>query len=88
MYGGRVIDDFDRRVVATYMEEYFGDFLFDKFQPFHFYHDSAFDYVIPPDGERDEYFGKNALLFIYTTTLLLCITTEVNCSLFTRLPRR
>ncbi|KAI8420259.1 hypothetical protein MSG28_008800 [Choristoneura fumiferana] len=55
MYGGRVIDDYDRRVVGTYMEEYMGEFLFDKFQPFHFYHDSVFDYVIPPDGERDEY---------------------------------
>ena len=37
MYGGRVIDDFDRRVVNTYMDEYMGDFIFDTFQPFHFY---------------------------------------------------
>lgn len=57
MYGGRVIDDFDRRVVRTYMEEYMGEFLFDKFQPFHFYRDSVYDYVIPPDGERDQYIG-------------------------------
>ncbi|XP_075981627.1 dynein heavy chain at 89D [Anticarsia gemmatalis] len=56
MYGGRVIDDFDRRVVRTYMEEYMGEFLFDKFQPFHFYKDYVFDYVIPPDGEKEEYF--------------------------------
>nr|XP_034835442.1 dynein heavy chain 10, axonemal [Maniola hyperantus] len=55
MYGGRVIDDFDRRVVKTYMDEYLGEFLFDKFQPFHFYKDSTFDYVMPPDGEREEY---------------------------------
>lgn len=41
MYGGRVIDDFDRRVVRTYMEEYMGDFIFDEFQPFHFYKDQA-----------------------------------------------
>lgn len=39
MYGGRVIDDFDRRIVKTYMNEYMGDFLFDFFQPFHFYRD-------------------------------------------------
>ena len=37
MYGGRVIDDFDRRVVNIYMDEYMGDFIFDTFQPFHFY---------------------------------------------------
>lgn len=55
MYGGRVIDDFDRRVVRTYMEEYLGDFLLDRFQPFSFYHDQATRYVIPPDAERDDY---------------------------------
>ncbi|CAH0724307.1 unnamed protein product, partial [Brenthis ino] len=70
MYGGRVIDDFDRRVVKTYMDEYLGEFLFDKFQPFHFYHDSTFDYVIPPDGEREEYIDS-------IDTLPLANTPEV-----------
>ncbi|XP_063229306.1 dynein axonemal heavy chain 10 [Bacillus rossius redtenbacheri] len=55
MYGGRVIDDFDRRIVQTYMEEYMGDFLFDEFQPFHFYHDQAIDYVIPQASNKEEY---------------------------------
>ncbi|XP_037090995.1 dynein heavy chain 10, axonemal-like [Pollicipes pollicipes] len=55
MYGGRVIDDFDRRVVATYMEEYMGDFIFDKFQPFHFYKDTEVDYAVPEVGNRDSY---------------------------------
>ncbi|KAB0803715.1 hypothetical protein PPYR_00685 [Photinus pyralis] len=55
MYGGRVIDDFDRRIVTTYMNEYMGDFLFDTFQPFHFYHDKNVDYVIPTDGIKDDY---------------------------------
>lgn len=55
MYGGRVIDCYDRRVSETYMDEYFGDFLFDSFQPFHFYVDEEFDYVIPPEGDRDDY---------------------------------
>ncbi|XP_059059014.1 dynein axonemal heavy chain 10 [Achroia grisella] len=70
MYGGRVIDDFDRRVVRTYMEEYMGEFLFDKFQPFHFYHDAVFDYVIPPEGEREEYIE-------FIDTLPLANTPEV-----------
>lgn len=30
MYGGRVTDDWDRRIMMTYLEEYMGDFLFDK----------------------------------------------------------
>ncbi|KAK9891062.1 hypothetical protein WA026_013388 [Henosepilachna vigintioctopunctata] len=55
MYGGRVIDDFDRRIVAVYMDEYMGDFLFDKFQPFHFYHDESVDYFIPPKGIKEDY---------------------------------
>ena len=61
MYGGRVTDDLDRRVVETYMQEYLGDFLFDTFQPFHFYHNDdpkcgpIVDYKIPPAGGRDVY---------------------------------
>lgn len=42
-----MIDDFDRRVVKTYMDEYMGDFIFDTFQPFHFYKNEEVDYFIP-----------------------------------------
>ncbi|XP_037820573.1 dynein heavy chain 10, axonemal isoform X1 [Lucilia sericata] len=49
MYGGRVIDDFDRRITRTYMNEYMGDFLFDSFQPFHFYKDDNTDYCLPSE---------------------------------------
>ena len=55
MYGGRVIDDFDRRVVVTYMNEYMGDFLFDTFQPFHFYKNDDVDYKIPGEPTRHAY---------------------------------
>ncbi|XP_043285223.1 dynein axonemal heavy chain 10 [Venturia canescens] len=55
MYGGRVIDSYDRRVSKIYMDEYFGDFLFDSFQPFHFYRDQSVDYVIPKKGNREAY---------------------------------
>ena len=47
MYGGRAIDYFDRRVLNTYMNEYMGDFIFDTFQPFHFFEDDDVDYCIP-----------------------------------------
>ena len=30
IYGERVTDDYDRRVLVTYLVEYMGDFLFDK----------------------------------------------------------
>ena len=57
MYGGRAIDNFDRRILNTYMNEYMGDFIFDTFQPFHFYCDDTVDYYIPEDGPRDNYVG-------------------------------
>ena len=55
MYGGRVIDDFDRRIVWTYMEEYLGDFLFSTYQKFYFYHDINVSYRIPRGETKDEF---------------------------------
>lgn len=46
MYGGRVTDDFDRRVLNTYLKEYVGDFIFDKNQTYYFSQSGA-DYTIP-----------------------------------------
>jgi hypothetical protein len=64
MYGGRVIDDFDRRIVRVYMDEYMGDFLFDTFQPFHFYHDENVDYKIPIIAQlRHEFIGEFSILY-------------------------
>ena len=50
MYGGRVSDDFDRRLLRTYMNEYFGDFLFDDSQKFYFSR-SGHDYDLPGVGD-------------------------------------
>lgn len=59
MYGGRAIDFFDRRILTTYMDEYFGDFIFDTFQPFHFFINDDVDYDIPEDvGNKDCYVAK------------------------------
>ena len=50
MYGGRVSDDMDRRILKTYLEEYMGDFLFDDTQKFHF-SSVGFDYILPEWGD-------------------------------------
>lgn len=47
MYGGRVTDDWDRRVMMTYLEEYMGDFLFDKNREFIFAKTPELDYTQP-----------------------------------------
>jgi len=57
MYGGRVTDDFDRRVLNTYLEEYMGDFLFDKNNPFSFAQSNAYDYNLPKFKDIETFLG-------------------------------
>lgn len=59
MYGGRAIDSFDRRILTIYMDEYLGDFIFDTFQPFHFFHNKEVDYKIPAGAgdPKDRFVG-------------------------------
>ncbi|XP_006865538.1 PREDICTED: dynein heavy chain 10, axonemal [Chrysochloris asiatica] len=55
MYGGRAIDSFDRRILTIYMDEYLGDFIFDTFQPFHFFWNKEVDYKIPPGDVKEKF---------------------------------
>jgi dynein heavy chain len=54
MYGGRVTDSYDRRVLVTYLEEYMGDFLFDENVKF-FFSRAGFDYECPIEGNVAAY---------------------------------
>lgn len=49
MYGGRVTDNYDRRILNTYLNEFMGDFIFDSNQKF-FFSRAEFDYVIPTEA--------------------------------------
>lgn len=49
MYGGRVTDNYDRRVLNTYLTEYMGEFIFDKNQKFFFSKSEEADYIIPDE---------------------------------------
>lgn len=67
IYGGRVIDSYDRRLTQTYMDEYLGDFVFDEYQAFHFYVDHEFDYTIPENiRTKDDFLCNSILLSIQT----------------------
>ena len=46
MYGGRVSDEMDRRILVTYLNEYFGDFMFSDTLKFYFNRD-GFDLPLP-----------------------------------------
>jgi len=50
MYGGRVTDNFDRRILNTYLQEYMGDFLLDENVKFYFSRGGGFDYDCPQEG--------------------------------------
>lgn len=69
MYGGRAIDSFDRRILTTYMDEYLGDFIFDTFQPFHFYRNDEVDYKIPTGQLKDDFVGKKCSSFSLSLVL-------------------
>lgn len=58
MYGGRVIDSFDRRILIIYMDEYLGDFIFDIFQSFYFFWNKEVDYKIFVGDEKDKFVGE------------------------------
>ncbi|KAI9144584.1 dynein heavy chain and region D6 of dynein motor-domain-containing protein [Paraphysoderma sedebokerense] len=55
IYGGRVTDDYDRRVLMNYLDEYLGDFVLDTFQPFNFYKSKSAEYRVPLAGDRESY---------------------------------
>mmetsp|Transcript_27920 Transcript_27920/g.37822 ORF Transcript_27920/g.37822 Transcript_27920/m.37822 type:complete len:374 (+) Transcript_27920:5068-6189(+) len=54
MYGGRVTDNYDRRVLNTYLTEYLGDFIFDSNQKFYFSRAQSGDYTIPEELDPEK----------------------------------
>ncbi|GBG66219.1 hypothetical protein CBR_g57822 [Chara braunii] len=83
MYGGRVSDSLDRRILTTYLDEYFGDFLFDTFQPFHFFKSETVDYKIPETGPKESYVGMIDLLPIVQTPEVFGLHPNADISYYT-----
>lgn len=70
MYGGRVIDNYDQRIVNTFMKEYFGEFIVDIFQTFYLYHDNKVQYSLIKADTKEE-FLSNSNIYIYLCLFIL-----------------
>ncbi|XP_030074215.1 dynein axonemal heavy chain 10 [Microcaecilia unicolor] len=87
MYGGRAIDSFDRRILTTYMEEYLGDFIFDTFQPFHFFVNEEIDYKIPKGVEKDDYVEEIESLPLANTPEVFGLHSNAEIGYYTQAAR-
>uniref|UniRef100_A0A8C9TU55 Dynein axonemal heavy chain 10 n=1 Tax=Scleropages formosus TaxID=113540 RepID=A0A8C9TU55_SCLFO len=87
MYGGRAIDSFDRRILTVYMDEYLGDFIFDTFQPFHFFHNKDVDYRIPEDGPKENYVDEIELLPLSNTPEVFGLHPNAEIGYYTQAAR-
>jgi len=78
MYGGRVTDDNDRRVMNTYLEEYCGNFIFDTNQKFYFSR-ASHDYVVPALDTHEQYleFVENIPIFTNPNVFGLHTNAEI-----------
>ncbi|XP_069475795.1 dynein axonemal heavy chain 10 [Ambystoma mexicanum] len=87
MYGGRAIDSFDRRILSIYMDEYLGDFIFDTFQPFHFYHNEEVDYKIPEGNEKDTFVDEIESLPLANTPEVFGLHSNAEIGYYTQAAR-
>ncbi|XP_054851851.1 dynein axonemal heavy chain 10 [Eublepharis macularius] len=87
MYGGRAIDSFDRRILTIYMDEYLGDFIFDTFQPFHFFHDDDVDYKIPEGTTKDEFVEEIESLPLANTPEVFGLHSNAEIGYYTQAAR-
>ncbi|KAM9822995.1 dynein axonemal heavy chain 10-like [Syngnathus typhle] len=84
MYGGRVIDSFDRRILNVYMDEYFGDFLFYDFCRFHFFKNTDVDYKVPPYGPKTVYVDEIESLPLANTPEVMGLHSNAEIGYYTQ----
>ncbi|XP_077418136.1 dynein axonemal heavy chain 10-like isoform X1 [Vanacampus margaritifer] len=84
MYGGRVIDSFDRRILNVYMDEYFGDFLFYDFCRFHFFKNNEVDYKVPANGPKTVYIDEIESLPLANTPEVMGLHSNAEIGYYTQ----
>ncbi|NWU99300.1 DYH10 protein, partial [Upupa epops] len=87
MYGGHVIDSFDRRILTIYMDEYLGDFVFYTFQEFHFYKNNRVAYRIPEGTVKEDFVEAIESLPLVNTAQVLGLHANAEISYSTQAVR-
>ncbi|XP_034494845.1 dynein heavy chain 10, axonemal isoform X4 [Ailuropoda melanoleuca] len=87
MYGGRAIDSFDRRILTIYMDEYLGDFIFDTFQPFHFFRNKEVDYKIPIGDVKEKFIEAIEALPLANTPEVFGLHSNAEIGYYTQAAR-
>jgi dynein heavy chain len=82
MYGGRVTDDNDRRVLVCYLDEFLGDFIFDQNQKFYFAKGS-YNYEIPNEETFELSLAYIDNLPIFTPPSVFGLHSNAEISYFT-----
>ena len=82
MYGGRVTDDFDRRVMSTYLHEYFGEFIFDTNQKFYFSQE-GYSYSIPVCENHEKYMDAIMEIPLINSPVVFGLHPNAEISYFT-----
>lgn len=82
MYGGRVTDDWDRRVLNTYLEEFMGEFIFDQNQKF-FFSRTDNDYTIPDAHDMETYLAAIDNIPLFTSPGVFGLHSNAEIQYFT-----
>jgi dynein heavy chain len=83
MYGGRVTDDWDRRVLMTYLEEYMGDFLFDKNRKFFFAKTPEYDYAQPLTNSLEAFLNSVNEIPLINSPIVFGLNPNAEITYFT-----
>jgi len=82
MYGGRVTDNWDRRIMNTYLAEFMGDFIFDSNQKF-FFSRSDNDYVIPDAQDMEQFIAAIDEIPLFTNPGVFGLHSNAEIQYFT-----
>ena len=82
MYGGRVTDEFDERILKTYLDEYMGDFLFDKNNKFGFAKTKNHFYSLPMFSSLEQLQTQNNQLPIFDEPIIFGLHANAEITYF------